>query len=501
MKLDPDLMVLQEVRDLLSKASEVQKIFGHFSQEKTDAVVAAMARTALDNAEELARLAVDETGFGRVEDKIIKNRFATHNIYESIRNMKTAGLIKEDPGKKVYEIAVPMGVVAGIIPSTNPTSTTINKVLISIKSRNAIVLSPHPAAIKCIRKTADLMHQAAVKAGAPEGIISCLQQPTMEATQELMQHKRTSVILATGGHGLVKAAYSSGKPAFGVGPGNVPAFIERSADPDAAVKMVVAGKCFDNGTVCASEQAVVVDCSLEDAVRKAFLRYGAYFCNPVEKEKLDLFMVPDGRLNVDVVGKDASVIAKMAGFSVPADTTALIVELQKVGPEAPLSLEKLSPVLAFYLVDGWLEGCEKCMEILNYGGLGHTMTIHSSDQDIIMKFALEKPAFRILANTSGTHGAIGLATGLTPSMTLGCGTWGNNITTDNITATHLINIKRLAYGTQPISFPRGDTEETTGKEDAMPQVPDRGLIRKLVRDAMVECEQDEKPDHTEKYEL
>lgn len=499
MQLDQDLMAVQEVRHLLQLAADAQRRFAEFSQEQVDRVVEAVSREALAHAEELARLAVQETGFGRVEDKITKNTFAAREIFEDIRNLKTVGVVAEDPAQQVYEIAVPMGVVAGIIPSTNPTSTTIFKALISLKGRNAVVFSPHPAAKDCIAKTADILHAAAVLAGAPEGVVGCLRNPTQEATEELMRHRLTAVILATGGHGLVKAAYSSGKPAFGVGPGNVPAFIERTAQAAAAVELVLAGKCFDNGTVCASEQAVIVDRPLLEAVRTEFAARGAHFCSPAEKRLLDAAVVQGGRINPRIVGRDAAVIAELAGFKVPAETPCLVAELAAVGPQEPLSMEKLSPVLAFYVVDGWREGCERCIELLTFGGMGHSMVIHSQDQDVIMKFALEKPAFRILANTSGTHGAIGYATGLTPSFTLGCGTWGNNITTDNVTARHLINIKRLAFGTRPIRFTRAAPEHIAAASPAPstlpagPVLPDRDRVRRVVAQVIAEMVEADAP--------
>ncbi len=489
MQLDQDLMAVQEVRHLLQQAADAQRRFAEFSQEQVDRVVEAVSREALAHAEELARLAVQETGFGRVEDKITKNTFAAREVFEDIRNLKTVGVIAEDPARQVYEIAVPMGVVAGIIPSTNPTSTAIFKALISLKGRNAVVFSPHPAARDCIAKTADILHAAAVLAGAPEGIIGCLRNPTLEATEELMRHRLTAVILATGGHGLVKAAYSSGKPAFGVGPGNVPAFIERTAQAAAAVELVLAGKCFDNGTVCASEQAVIVDRPLLEAVRTEFTARGAHFCSPAEKRLLEAAVVQGGKINPRIVGRDAAVIASLAGFQVPAETPCLIAELEAVGSPEPLSMEKLSPVLAFYVVDGWRAGCEKCIELLAYGGMGHSMVIHSQDQDVIMQFALEKPAFRILANTTGTHGAIGYATGLTPSLTLGCGTWGNNITTDNVSARHLVNIKRLAFGTRAIRFNRPAPDRPAAAPPVQPAgsaLPDRDRVRSVVAQVIAE---------------
>ncbi len=488
MKLDSDLQSLQTVRELLRRADRAQKEYARFDQSAVDRVVAAMAGEISRHVAVLAEMAVEETGLGRVADKITKNRFAAEQVYDAIREQQTVGVVREDPNLKLVEIAVPMGVVAGIIPTTNPTSTTIFKALIALKSRNGIVFSPHPSARKCICRTADILHEAAVRAGAPEGIIGCIAEPTMAATQELMGHPLTAVILATGGHGLVRAAYSSGKPAFGVGPGNVPAFIERTAEVAEAVRLVLAGKCFDNGTVCASEQAVIVDRPAIEVAREEFRRRRAHFCSPEEKARLEQVMVVGGGINPAMVGRSAVTIASVAGFSVPEDTSALVVECRGVGSDEPLSREKLSPVLSFYEVDGWLAGCELCIRLLEYGGLGHTMVIHSRDEDIIMKFALEKPAFRIIVNSSGTHGAIGFSTGLTPSLTLGCGTWGNNITTDNITATHLVNIKRLAYGIRPVPEEgRQESSPVPPPRKAIPQREEiRHLVEKTLRDFMRE---------------
>lgn len=493
MEMDRDLRSVQEVRRLLRNAAKAQQQWGRATQEEVDRVVRAMAEAVLPRAEELAALAVEETGFGRIEDKTIKNTFAARRIFEFILPQKTAGIIHSDPERRITEIAVPMGIVAAIIPSTNPTSTTIYKTLIAVKARNGIVLSPHPAACRCIARTAEILARAAEAAGAPEALIGWMTDPVMEATQELMRHPLTAVILATGGHGLVKAAYSSGKPAFGVGPGNVPAFIERTADVELAAGHVLAGKCFDNGTICASEQAVIADRPVVDRVRDCFRQKGGYFCSADEKRLLEKLMVQDGKLNPAVVGRPAEWIAARAGFTAPAGTCALLVEAGGVGPAEPLSLEKLSPVLAFYQADGWQEACEKCIQILHYGGLGHTLTIHSQDEAVIMRFALEKPAFRILVNTPGTHGAIGFSTALTPSLTLGCGTFGNNITTDNLTATHLINIKRLAYGVIPVPFPAaGTVRPAISAPAAAPPAPrpegeaGREAIRQLVAAALAE---------------
>jgi acetaldehyde dehydrogenase (acetylating) len=393
---------------------------------------------------------VEETGFGVVEHKFVKNKFAAVEVHRFIKGLKTVGVIREIPERKIYEIAEPVGVVAAVIPSTNPTSTAIYKILISLKSRNTIVLSPHPAARKCIRATADLMRDAALAAGAPEGAIECIEHVSLEGTQELMRHKLTSVILATGGMGLVRAAYSSGKPAFGVGPGNVPAYIESSADVVKAVRDVLTGKSFDNGTLCCSEQALICDESISAPVREEVVKQGGYFLAAEQIRDVEKIAVTPSRLaNPEIVGKSAAFIAGKAGVSVPPGTRVLVAELGGVGRDYPLSIEKLSPILAFYVVKDWREGCERSKQVLAYGGMGHTLSVHSQDRDIIMEFALQKPAFRIIVNSSATHGAVGFSSGLDPAMTLGCGAYGGNITSDNISPMHLINIKRLAFEMRP----------------------------------------------------
>lgn len=450
MKIDRDLLAIQEVRDACQQAKAAQLKFKTFTQKQVDRVVAAMYEAGFAAAESLARLAVNETGFGRYEDKVVKNQFATRNVFEYIRPLKTVGRIGQEGGGTISKIAEPMGVVAGIIPSTNPTSTTLFKALIAVKSRNSIVFSPHPNAIGCVSQAAQVMKIAAEKAGAPTGLIQCLSYGLMPATTELMQHPDVAVILATGGAGLVKAAYSAGKPAFGVGPGNVPAFIERTADVSKAVADIVLSKTFDNGTVCASEQSVVVEAPLEARVVQEFQQRGAYFLAPAESEKLaQVLVTPKLTVNPALVGQSATVLAKAAGITVPEHTSLLMSRESSVGSESPLTVEKLSPVLAFFVEPDWHAGCERCIQLLQFGGLGHTLVIHSKNEEIINEFALKKPAFRILVNTPSTHGAIGLTTNLAPSLTLGCGTFGGNITADNVTPMHLMNIKRLAYESRP----------------------------------------------------
>lgn len=445
--MDRDLHSIQQARECIEAAHTAQKQLATYTQERVDAIVAAAAEAGLRAAEPLARMAVEETGFGKYEDKILKNKFGSQFVYNAIKDLKTVGILREDPEKGIVEIAAPVGVIAAIVPSTNPTSTTINKVLISLKGRNGIVLSPHPAAAKCILETSKLLSEAALGAGAPEGIIQCMTMPTLEGTQELMKHRKTALILATGGHGLVRAAYSAGKPAYGVGPGNVPAYIESSADIPKAVRDIFAGKCFDNGTLCSSEQAIVTDESIEDKVIEEVKRNGGHFLNDSEAEALGKIVVtPSRAINPKIVGQAATVIASMAGLRVPEGTRVLVARLQGVGRDFPLSIEKLSPILAFYVEKDWRSACDRCIELLNYGGLGHTMAIHSRNDEIIREFGLQKPVFRIVVNSQSALGAVGYTTELFPSMTLGCGSIGGNITSDNISPLHLINIKRLAYG-------------------------------------------------------
>ena len=443
---DKDLVSVQEARTLAKAAKKAQQTLAGYNKEQIERIILSMVDAAVSNAERLAKMAVEETGFGKVEDKILKNLAASRDLYEFIKDMNTIGVIKNDTVNKVLEIAEPMGVVVGIIPSTNPTSTAIFKSIISIKSRNGIVISPHPSAAKCTKEAAGLMAEAAVRAGAPEGIIGCLTTTTLEATNELMKSPDTSIILATGGPGLVKAAYSAGKPALGVGPGNVPVYIERSADIKKAVKDIITGKTFDNSTICASEQAIIVEECIREEVIKEFKALGAYFMTPDETELVgNRLITPSGSMDASYMGRSAEAIAKKTGLSIPPGTTVLIGEQAGVGKGYPLSYEKLTCVLGFYTVKDWEDACEMCIKLLHNGGVGHSMCIHSQNEDIIMKFAA-KPVFRILVNVPSSLGAVGVLTGLAPSFTLGCGTWGGSATSDNVTPMHLINIKRVAYG-------------------------------------------------------
>jgi len=447
---DRDLASIAEARALARRAKQAWLELAEFSQEKIDAIVDAMAAAATPCAEIFARLAVEETGYGVVDDKIQKNLFASQQIYDFIRPMKTVGVIARHEERRVIEIAEPFGVVAAIVPTTNPTSTAIYKILISIKARCTIVISPHPSAVKCITRVAEVMDEAARRAGAPAGCINWMTTVTLEGTQELMKQRDVAVILATGGMGLVRAAYSAGKPAYGVGPGNAPAFIERSANVKKAVHDIITGKTFDNGLLCSTENSAVVDEPIAEEVKREFQAQGAYFLNAAETDAVARVLITPQRLpNPALVGKTAVYIAEKCGISVPAETRILVAPLAGVGRDFPLSIEKLCPVLSYYVVKDWREGCERCKQILRYGGMGHTMSIHSQNDQIILEFGLHKPAFRIVVNSPTTHGSVGLSTGLDPAMTLGCGGYGGNITSDNISPRHLLNIKRVAYELRP----------------------------------------------------
>ncbi len=447
---DSDLASIAEARALARTARQAQAALAELSQEQIDSLVTAMAEAVTPHAEALARLAVEETGFGVAADKVQKNLFASQRIYEFIKPMRTVGVVNRLDDKKVIEIAEPFGVVAAIVPSTNPTSTAIYKVLIAIKARCPIIISPHPSAARCITRAVELMAEAATRAGAPAGSIGWMKTVTLEGTQELMRQREVAVILATGGMGLVRAAYSAGKPAYGVGPGNAPCYIERSADVAAAARDIVLGKTFDNGLLCSSPNSVVVDEAVSEEARRQFEAQGAKFLSPAEAAALAAALVTTQRLpNPKLVGRTAKEIAAQVGIPVPDGVLVLVAPLQGVGRDHPLSIEKLCPVLSWYVVKDWMEGCERCIQILRYGGMGHTMSVHSQNDDVILQFGLKKPAFRICVNTPTTHGSIGLTTGLDPAMTLGCGGWGGNITSDNISPRHLLNLKRVAYGIRP----------------------------------------------------
>ena len=450
--LDPDLRALQEVRDAVASAKAAQEAFAEASQADVDRVCAAMAKAGAAAAHHLARLAVEETGIGRVHYKILKNLFGSEGVWESIKDERTVGIVRRDEARGLLEVATPVGVVAGIVPTTNPTSTALYKALISVKGRNAIVISPHPRSRRCIGETVEVLRRAIERAGAPPDLVLSLSNPTIESTGALMRHRDVAIILSTGGSALVQAAYSSGKPAYGVGPGNVPAYVDRTADLRRVARDIVTSQSFDNGTLCCSEQALVVDRPVLAKLLAELAARGAHLCDEHETKKLAALCNRRGHMNPDVVGLDPARVAELAGFHVPPTTTLLLAHQGGVGPEWPLSIEILCPVLSLHTVDGWRAGCEVSKAILHYGGLGHTLAVHAEDPAVLEAFFLEKPANRIVANGPSSMGAVGFSTNLMPSMSLGCGPQAGNITSDNISARHLVNIKRVA-------FPRRDWSE------------------------------------------
>lgn len=476
--MDRDLMSRQEVRDLIRKSKEAQKIYATFSQEKIDSIINSMVKGIKVYNEKLAKMAVEETGFGNWQDKVLKNRFASEYLYEYIKDMKTIGELKNENG--VLEIGVPLGVIAGLIPSTNPTSTTIYKTLISLKAGNGIVISPHPNAKNCIIETANLLKEIAEKAGVPEGLIGVVKTITMDATEELMKHEDTALILATGGEAMVKAAYSSGNPAIGVGPGNGPAFIEKSANIKLAVKRILDSKTFDNGVICASEQSIIVEKVIKEKVKEELIAQGGYFLNSEESKKLANFILrSNGTMNPQIVGKSALRLAQMAGINIPCNTKVLISEECEVSKRNPYSREKLAPILAFYVENSWEKACERSIEILNVEGKGHTMVIHSEDNQIIREFALKKPVSRLLVNTPGALGGIGGTTNLAPALTLGCGAVGGSSTSDNITPLNLINIRRVAWGVRELEDIKGEKKSCEVSQDKLEE-----MIKRIVSDIL-----------------
>lgn len=480
--LDKDLVSVQEVRNLIKKAKEAQRVLAQMSQSQIDKIVKAIADAGFENAERLAKMANEETGFGKWQDKIVKNTFASKIVYNAIKDMKTVGILEDDKVNKIIEVAVPVGVVAGLIPSTNPTSTAIYKAMISIKSANAIVFSPHPNAKNCILETVKIISEAAKAAGCPDDAIACMTVPTMEGTDVLMKHNDIALILATGGSAMVKAAYSSGTPAIGVGPGNGPAFIERSANIPLAVKRILDSKTFDNGTICASEQSVVVEECIKEEVIKELKKQGAYFLTDEEAKKLEKFIMrANGTMNPQIVGKSVEAIANLASLSIPEGTRVLVAAETRVGNTVPYSREKLAPILAFYTEKDWESACEKCIEILNNEGAGHTLIIHSENEKIIREFALRKPVSRMLINTPGALGGIGATTNLMPALTLGCGAVGGSSTSDNIGPFNLLNIRRVAYGVRELEELRGNEKSVSSIETFGSKADKEELINELVK--------------------
>lgn len=448
--MDADLVSIQEARDALHAAHAAQKQYKTASQKTVDRIVDAMVEAGIREARRLGQLAHDETGFGKPESKTQKNLFATRTLRERMQGMKTVGVIAKSHDGAVWEVATPMGVVGALVPSTNPTSTAMYKAILAAKARCGIVMSPHPSAVHCTAEALRVVAGAAVEAGAPEGLFHSLTKVTLAGTNELLEHDLTDVILATGGSAMVKAAYSKGKPAYGVGSGNVPAYVDRSADVQKAARDIITGVSFDWGTLCSTERSVIADSPIRSALVEAMQAEGAHLCSETETEKLRQVVKKDGRLNVKVVGQSPETIAQLAGFSVPTRTKALVAPVEAAGAEEPLSMETLSPLLSLYVADGWEAGCARCIEILEFGGIGHTLALHATSDRVIEQFALKKPAMRIVVNTVGALGSVGMTTSLFPAMTLGPGTIGGSIVSDNLSPMHLVNVKRVAFETHPL---------------------------------------------------
>ena len=453
---DKDLLSVQEVRDLVEKAKAAQQELAQKSQAEVDAIVASIAKAGVRNAERLAQMANEDTGFGKVADKVIKNIFGSQMVYEHIKDMKTIGILDRDEANKTYTIAAPVGVIAGLIPSTNPTSTAFYKSEISIKAGNAIVFSPHPSALRSISEAIKVIRQAIAEAGGNENLVSCISLPTMQATDNLMKHPEVALILATGGSAMVRAAYSSGTPAIGVGPGNGPAYIEKTADLPLAVKRIMDSKTFDYGTICASEQSVVCDDDMAEAVQKEMEKQGAYFLSDEERLKLGKYILrANGTMNPAIVGKSPQVIGELAGINVPASAKVIVAKEDGIGKGHPYSNEKLAPILAFYTAPDYKAIAKLCDEILRYEGAGHTFSMHTKDDRMVEYFAERMPASRIIINSPSALGGIGASTALMPALTLGCGAIGGSATSENVGPMNLLNLKHVAYGLREMEEIRG----------------------------------------------
>ena len=479
MEFDKDLRSIQEVRDLLTQAKRAQNALAGMSQEDLDRITAAISAAGAEHAARLAAMAVEETGFGKKEDKEIKNRFAAVTLYEAIRDQKTHGILHEDKEHRTVDIGVPVGVVAGLVPSTNPTSTVIYKAMICLKAGNPIIFSPHPSAVGCIMETVKVIRQAAERAGAPTGSISCISTPTLEATNALMGHPTTRLILATGGAAMVRAAYSSGTPAIGVGAGNGPAYIHHTANVDLAVKRILDSKTFDNGTICASEQSIIMEQRMEPAVKAALRAQGAYLLDEEETKQLSRFILrPNGTMNPAIVGKSVETVAKLAGLTrVPKDARVLVARETGVGKGHPYSSEKLGLILACYVEPDEEAVLRRCIEILEWEGAGHTFAIHTEDESVAKRFGAAVPASRVLVNTPASLGGIGATTCLFPALTLGCGAVGGSSSSNNIGPLDLINIKRVAWGVKEL-------EELRGHASSAPYTVDDSLLDRLVEQIM-----------------
>lgn len=458
---DKDLLSMQEVRELVGAAKKAQGELAQMSQEKVDHIVKAVADAGVRNARRLAIMANEDTGFGIVDDKVIKNVFGSRGVYEYIKDMKTVGEVSRDDVKKVRVIAVPVGIVAGLLPSTNPTSTALYNAEIALKAGNAIVFSPHPSALRCTLETVKVIRQAISEAGGNEDLVSCISIPTMEATDNLMRNRDVSMIIATGGSAMVRAAYMSGTPAIGVGPGNGPAYLEKTCDLKVAVKRILDSKTFDNGLICASEQSIICDEDMVPAVRAEMERQGAYFLSEAESEKLGRFILrANGTMNPEIVGRSVETICKLAGLdTVPAGKRVLVARETGIGRGHPYSNEKLAPILAFFTGKDYRDVCERVCEILHYEGAGHTFSIHTSDDSMVDYFASHIPASRVMVNTPSALGGIGATTGLMPALTLGCGAVGGSSTSENVGPKHLMNLRYVGYGIKEMEQIRAEVPD------------------------------------------
>lgn len=475
--IDNDLLSIQEARILAENAYEAQQKLAAFSQEKLDEIVERMAEEVSHHAKELARMSVEETDYGKWQDKFIKNRFACEYLPAHLRSMKCVGVIDVDNEKQIMDVGVPMGVLVSLCPATSPVSTTIYTTLIAVKSGNSVIFSPHPRAQKTISKVLDIMIQAAEGYGLPEGALTYLHTVTKSGTRELMNHKATALIMNTGVPGMLDDAYRSGKPVIYGGTGNGPAFIEKTADIHQAVMDIIASKTFDNGVVSAAEQSIVVDSCISDEVRRELEDNGAYFMTEEEADRLGrLFYFKDGSANPELAGKAAVDLARWAKISVPSNTKILVSEQKYVSENNPYSKEKLCPVLAYYIEDDWMHACEKCIELLLSERHGHTLVIHSNDPEVIHQFAIKKPVGRMLVNTPAVYGSMGATTNLFPAMTLGSGSAGQGITSDNVSPMNLIYIRKVGYGVRriedlgmgiPADIPSGKKDILAGDGDSL----------------------------------
>ncbi|MCI1305525.1 MAG: acetaldehyde dehydrogenase (acetylating) [Lachnospiraceae bacterium] len=483
--IDKDLISMQEVRDLVESAKEAQKELARMDQAQVDHIVRCIADAGVRNAERLAKMAVEDTGFGKVKDKVVKNVFASRGVYEHIKDMKTIGELSRDDEKGLRVLAVPVGVIAGLIPSTNPTSTAFYKAEIAVKAGNAIVFSPHPTAQRCITEAVKVIRQAIAEAGANENLVSCISIPTMEATSTLMHHKDVALILATGGSAMVRAAYSSGTPAIGVGPGNGPAYIEKTCDLPLAVKRILDSETFDNGTICASEQSIICDEDMVEPVMAELRKQGAYILDEEERDKLGKFILrANGTMNPEIVGKSVETIANLAHLDkVPKDAKVLIARENGVGRGHPYSNEKLGPIMGFYTGTDYHDVCDKVCEILYYEGAGHTFSMHTKDDSIVDYFAKRVPASRIIVNTPSTLGGIGATTALQPALTLGCGAVGGSATSENVGPMQLINKRYVAYGQKEIEDIRAEIDscvENSGSQMDLSDIDVDEIVKSVI---------------------